>query len=456
MDILFVISKIDYGDQISLSYLASVAEDKGFNSHLCILDIHDIFEMMDRISPRVVAYSANVEGFNVLVEANKSIKNKYDFVSIMGGPQPTFRPDLFLESSVDVFCVGEGELVLGDFLEAIKNGSSFDDIDNLITKRRINPVRQLISDLDDIPFPNRDLTIKNSFLKDVSKKSFYTTRGCPFACSYCCNNYYRELYKGKGKAVRRFSVDRIIGEMKAVKEKYKMDFIKIGDDLFASKADDWLREFTDRYSKEIDLPFNCYLRLDMISDELLTLLKRAGCHSVHLSVDSCSKRIREEVFNRKWREVDIEENLKLIHSYGIKTWVNFMLAAPGSTLEDDLESIELCRKAGVTYAAYSTTIPIQHTMLFDYCVEKGIIDSDYDGEVGDALQKSPLNSFSEREKTIRYNIFLLGPIASKLPYPLYKCILFIIKHAPSNRLFGKIHDRYLDYSRINKIFKLKV
>ena len=57
---------------------------------------------------------------------------------------------------------------------------------------------------------------------------------------------FHEMYKGKGKFVRRFSVDRVIEEMKEVKSKYKMDFVRIGDDLFAIKVDDWLEEFAEK------------------------------------------------------------------------------------------------------------------------------------------------------------------------------------------------------------------
>jgi len=331
MNVLFVIGRIDYGDHISLSYLSSIAKKGGFNTSLCILDTDDIFEKMEEIHPSIVAYSANIETYNKLIEANKSIKNKYEFISIMGGPHPTFRPDLFPESSMDVFCIGEGELPFGEFLDVVKHNNSFDNIDNLITKNGYKEVRPLINNLDNLPEADRDLTINNSYLKRVSKKSFYTTRGCPFTCSYCCNSYYKRLYRGKGRAIRRFSVDRIIKEMLQVKEKYKMDFVKIGDDLFASKVDGWLREFSNRYSKEIGIPFNCYLRLDLINDEMLELLKKAGCYSVHLSIDSCSKHVREKVLNRKWKDINFEKVIKKIHSYGIKTWVNFMLAAPEST-----------------------------------------------------------------------------------------------------------------------------
>lgn len=56
-----------------------------------------------------------------------------------------------------------------------------------------------------------------------------------------------------------------------------MDFVKFGDDLFAAKTDDWMEEFVEKYSKRIGIPFNCFLRFDTVEDELLKLLKKAGC-----------------------------------------------------------------------------------------------------------------------------------------------------------------------------------
>ena len=123
--------------------------------------------------------------------------------------------------------------------------------------------------------------------------------------AYCHNDYYKKLYKGKGKVVRRFSTGRIIEEIKSIRDNYKVDFIKFGDDLFAARVDNWLKEFLKKYHEEINLPFNCYLRLDMVDDELLSLLSNAGCYSVHLSIDSCSSYVREKILNRKWKKVNI-------------------------------------------------------------------------------------------------------------------------------------------------------
>ena len=454
MKILFVIKRIDYGDHIAISYLSSIAKELGHSTFLCIMDNKDIYKTVEDIKPNIIAYSANAVGYDQMVEANSRLKEKYSFISIMGGPQPTFNQDLFLSSSMDVFCIGEGDIAFRDFLIKIENSESFDDIPNLITKNRINPVRNLIEDLGELPIPDRSLTLENSFLKGTSKKTFYTSRGCPFSCSYCCNNIYNNMYRGKGKIVRRFPVDYVIKEMKQVLNKYTMDFVKIGDDIFAYKADKWLEEFTEKYSKEIGLPFNCYLRLDMVDDKLLSLLKRAGCHSVLLSVDSCSNYIREKILNRKWKDINIEENIKLIHKYKIKTWVNFMLAAPESTIKNELESIYLGHKTNVTYTAYSITTPMRGTDIFTYSVDNGYLDINFDGYKNSSFDYSPLSCFSKKHKNIINNIYCLGPIVAKLPFPLFQIGIFIIKHVNTKKFFYKIRKWYLNYNRENILFKI--
>jgi len=351
--------------------------------------------------------------------------------------------------------VGEGELAFEEFLLCVEQGRSFDDVPNLITANKRNDVRPLIGDIDDLPFPDRDITLTGTFLRDTPKKTFYATRGCPFSCSYCCNNYYKKLYQGKGRIVRRFSVERVIREIEFVRDRYRMDFVKFGDDLFAMKADDWLVEFAREYSRRIGVPFNCYLRLDRVDADLLGLLREAGCYSVHLSVDSTSEFIREKVLGRRMRKIDVVETLKLIHSFGINTWVNYMLAAPESTLADDLRTIAVNKKANVTYPAYSTTVPMKGTALYDYCLDHDLIDPDSSTNgLSGCSDVSTLRGWSIRERQIRFNIFLLGAIIAKLPRPLDWLATQMIKVVPPNRLFVKLRQRYYQYSIENRIFNL--
>ena len=456
MKVLFVVHDLDFGDHIAIAYLSAIAKGLNYQTFFCSLDQQNLAVTVGELKPDVVAYSVNVIGFKKTVVAHKEALENYRFVSIMGGPHPTFSPETFSESGMDAYCVGEGEYAFRDFLGKVEQNASFDHIENLITKNRINPIRPLIANLDELSPADRDLVISNSFLKNTAKKTFYVSRGCPFNCAYCCNNYYRKLYRGKGLTIRRFSVETVLKEIEDVRSKYRMDFVKFGDDCFAYKVDDWFKEFSEKYSKRIGLPFNCYLRLDTVDDNMLGLLKKAGCFSVHLSVDSTSRHVRENVLKRRMQNEDITERLKKIKEYKINTWVNYMLAAPESKLEDDFETIKLSKEAGVTYPSYTTVVPMEKTELYDYCVERNLFDpSNYTADMSGLAKRSVLSCFSKKEKAIRYNIFLLGALAAKLPYPLDGFILFLIKTVSPNKFFRKIYDVVFNYYIKNKIFKLR-
>jgi len=453
MRILFCIFELTYDDYISVAYLSAIAKKRGHSTFFC--ELNDFENKLKEIHPDLVAYSLNIYGFKQIIEQHKKFKKKYNFKSIGGGPQVTTSPESFSETGIDVYCMGEGELAWDDYLDKLENNLPYDNIANLITPVAINPVRPWIKNLDDIPFPDRDLVLSNSFLKNTSKKTFYATRGCPFSCNYCVNNHYNKLYKGKGKIIRRFSPSRVIKEIEYVKSKYRTDFVKFGDDVFALKVDDWLIEFSKLYKKHINIPFNCYLRFDNISHELLKLLKECGCHSVKISVDSSSEYIRETILGRKMKKINIVDNLLLIHSFGIKTWVNFMLAVPESTLEDDLESLNIARKGKATYAAFSTTAPVKGTVLYDYSLSNNLINNSYVADMADCYEKSPFKCFTEKERNIRYNIYLLGSITAKLPTPLRQLAILIIKNIKPNKLFEKLQLIYETYARRNLIYKLK-
>lgn len=455
MRVLFCIHQLDYADHIAVAYLSAIAKRRGHETALVVLTDADLAQTVACWQPGVVAFSANITGYAQMVEANALARRQGRYVAIMGGPHPTFSPETFAQSGMDAFCVGEGELAFADFLERVEAGQAFDDVANLVTAKGRNEVRPLITDLDGLPFPDRDLTLAQSYLSATPKKTFYATRGCPYKCAYCCNNFYNELYRGKGPVVRRFGVERLMREIEYVKTRYRMDFVKFGDDLFAARADPWLEEFAAQYKKRVGTPFNCYLRLDLVAEPLLRLLKEAGCYSVHLSIDSSSEDIRERILGRGGRKVDYVEKLKMIHAFGINTWVNFMLAAPDSTLADDLASIAMSKAGKVTYPSFSTTVPMKGTKLYDYAAQHGLIDPDtHVGDMNGCSQRSSLTSISPREKDIRYNIYLLGALISKLPSPLDWLAVKMIHLVPPNRFFSWLRQKFYIYSIENRIFRL--
>ena len=169
--VIFVIDTLGHADHIAIAYLSSVAKQRGYATYFCLLSGSDLQTMVLDIKPDIVAYSANVVSFKNIVEHHKRAIAVHKFISILGGPQATFLPGSFKESGMDAYCVGEGEEAFGEFLDRVKAGQPFDDVLNLVTHKGANTVRPLISNLDTLPMPDRDLVLSNSFLKNISKKN---------------------------------------------------------------------------------------------------------------------------------------------------------------------------------------------------------------------------------------------------------------------------------------------
>ncbi len=448
MKVLFALHDLGFADHISIAHLSAIAKRAGHQTYFTMLD--GLQGAVKELEPDVVAYSVNILGYKRAVEANARAWHQHRFVSIMGGAHPTFSPETFAQSGIDAYCVGEGDYAFRDFLANIND---FGGVDNLITRVSKNQIRPLICNLDDLPPADRDLILSNSFLKNSAKKTFYATRGCPFNCSYCCNDYYHNLYKGQAR-MRRFSVERIIKEIEDVRSKYRMDFVKFGDDCLTIKADDWLREFAFKYSRRIGLPFNCYLRVDTIDDKMLGLLRQAGCHSVNLSVDSTNPDIRENVLHRRMRAENVVERLRTVKEYDINTFVNYMLAVPESTLQDDLDTINQAREAQITWVNYTTAVPMTGTALYNYCEERELLPSMYEGDMGGCMERSELSCFTEKEKNIRFNIFLLGDWIAKLPSLLGKVAIFLMHYIPPNGIFRTFNAYRYRWYMEHKIFEV--
>ena len=124
-------------------------------------------------------------------------------------------------------------------------------------------------------------------------------------------------------------------------------------------------------------------------------------------------------------------------------------------MADDLSTITLNSKGKVTYASYSTTVPLKGTALYEYSLERGLIDPEsHTNDMAGCTDISTLRGWSQREKEIRYNIFLVGAIIAKLPFPFGWLATQVIKVVPPNRLFVKLRQTYYRYSIENRIFNL--
>lgn len=456
MKVLFIVKTVDFIDPLGIAELSARAKLTGHETFLGISMREDIFSKIQKIRPDVIAYSAITGEHKYYFTLNEIIKSRFkDIFTIIGGPHPTFYPECIKDSTFDAICVGEGDEAFPELLSALDEKKDVSQIKNIFTKTSNGVLRNLIQDLDNRPFPDRDLFFKNTELGKFPLKIFMTSRGCPYPCTYCFNKPLLRMYANKGKFMRRQSVDRTIEEILIIRRNYPLEFIKFEDDIFVLRADEWLEEFSRRYKKEVGIPFNCLLRPDVVDEDIVRLLKEAGCVSISMSIDSGNPYLREAVLKRYMSNEQIIKAFKLADSYGINTFSNLILGIPGAKIENEMEGIDLNIKSKVDYADFSILMPYPKTEIGEYCVEKKIFDMDVNNYELSILSRSPLNCFSEKEKDIQKNMSMLGSLAVASSF-LRPLILRLLIYLPPNQFYVLINFITRAYLLQKKIFRVKL
>lgn len=413
--IVFVIDKIGFSEICTIPTLSSLAKKEGHQVELIDFSANPRKAYKSIISgkPDIVCYSVCSNETARYLEINSILKSKARFFSLFGGPHPTFFPDFIKEDGVDAICRGEGDISFPLFLrsfgkEQMYNTGNFyfkGSKDKIVS----NELCTLVHDLDELPFPDRDIIYSKSyFMKKNPVKTFFAGRGCPFNCTYCFNHSFNEMYKGKGNIVRIKSIDYFLNEIKEVKSRYPLSFLKFHDDIFGID-EGWFSEFADRYPKEIGLPFFSYVRPNMVTERYASLLKKAGCHSVCLAIECGNERIRNQVLNRNLTDKQIREACNILNGFGLKIYSLNMIGLPGESEKDVLDTIELNRQVGAAFSDASIFQPYPGTRINNYCKEKGYLSEN--AKVFGGQYSSTVLNF---EEDFKEKIYLLQRLFSML------------------------------------------
>ena len=234
MKILFYYKE---AEQIGIEYLSAVLKKAGHETDLIFdcgssnkfgmvksnifaktQNIKSMVEKAKKFNPNLIAFSSETDIYPDVKRMGYILKKEFQNVLIViGGRQATNLPDYVIkEKCFDILCRGEGEEAILELVDKLEKGKDITKIKNLWIKKNgkvyKNELRPLLQDLDKLPFPDRDLFYKYGVFR--SQLMIMGSRGCPHACSYCNNSYYMQLYKGKGKYIRRRGVKNIINEIK--------------------------------------------------------------------------------------------------------------------------------------------------------------------------------------------------------------------------------------------------
>lgn len=456
LKIAFVVDYLGIKEPLSIPVLSAVAKAKG-----CCVGLIEFganpkksYRQIHSFNPDIIAYSICSNEPHRYLEINSFFKKNIRFYSLFGGPHPTFYPSFIGEDGVDAICRGEGDASFANFLEYFGTEKIY-EISNFSFKSgdagRIisNPPANLIDDLDSLAYPDREIIYsKSKLLAQNPIKVFMAGRGCPYSCSYCFNHAYNSLYKGKGRIVRLKTVRYLLKEIKSVAEKYPLKFVKFHDDIFGIDKN-WLVEFSDRYPKEVGLPFLVYARPNIVTEEYCRLLKKAGCYSVSMAIECGNEQLRKAVLNREVTDEHIFLSYKLMHKFGIRIYSLNMIGLPGETEKEIFQTIRMNRYIKPEYSDSSIFQPYPRTQIADYCKKIGWLDKD--PAWYSSMYSHTILNISEELKNRIYVLHRLFPIL--IDYLKIEFLLdFIYRIKWFNNILDLINKLYYGFNLHRRIY----
>lgn len=450
-------AKTDMGlwPPLGISYIAAVLEKNGHETRIIDRGIintknHENIGIVDGITakilekerPRIIGISATTPLIPDAYETAKLVKRILpNCTVVIGGTHATILPEKTLEEcrEIDIAVKGEGELA---FLDLVQNkdlktmkGISYRKGEKIVT----NPEREPIQNLDELPFPARHLldmdfytSIHNIVIRGVIVKAthVFTMRGCPYKCAFCAGS------AAFGRKIRYNSVDYVIREIKHLISKYKIRGIYFAEDMFLSnkkRAVDLCNAMMkEGISKKI--VWCAQLRVNSIDEDILKLMKKAGCIQVEYGFESGSQKMLDIMK----KQTNVEQNYaaaRLTKKVGLRFLADIIVGIPGEQKEDFIKTEKLITETKPDVIGFNIFIPLPGSELFGMLQSKGMINPDWGKfNVDNTSGKSHFGEMGNKEFNDMYSKFrgdFIRPwtIRSYLKYNLAHHPLGLVKKA---------------------------
>jgi anaerobic magnesium-protoporphyrin IX monomethyl ester cyclase len=343
----------------------------------------------------VIGYSAMTDYMPMVRQIGQHFRKIFpDKIQLLGGVHSIQAPEYAIkEPYIDGICTGEGELPTLNFLMAVEEGKPYHETRGFHFRMpngevKINCAGDYV-DLDALPFvdlkagyialKDRIEPINEEHLKMFFGTTFWTdrSRGCPFKCAYCIHS---RLAEEKNNPVRWNSMEYFVAETRYVLDQYPwMNCIYFNDETFTVQSIDKMKEFSRVYRETIGLPYSTYVDPFSATPEKMDLMYEAGLNKLKMGVQSGSKRIMSEYFDRMPNYMKIVELTRHIgKKWGHKTSLpiyDLITGIPWATKEDMEENFRNVAKFGTPFFCQVFTLAhYPGSGLFQKAVEDKIVD----------------------------------------------------------------------------------
>jgi anaerobic magnesium-protoporphyrin IX monomethyl ester cyclase len=288
---------------------------------------------------------------------------------IYGGPDASTAPEKYLKRGYgDYVVIGEGERAAVELFKALDHGEipfevkglAFLNDESAIIR---TPARELERDLDSISLPARDL-IDNDRYKEVWRAdhgyaltSIMTTRGCPYGCFFCSE----KLVFGRRYTVR--SARNVALELAEIVQIYGYDRVWFADDIFPLRKERTIQICREILNRELNFSWSCLARADLVDEEALAEMKRAGCEMIFFGVESGSQQMLDKM-NRMMTIEQIVAGTTAAKKAGLKIHAFMMVGFPGENYESLRLTIDFLKELNPDEFSFTVAYPLPGTELF--------------------------------------------------------------------------------------------
>jgi radical SAM superfamily enzyme YgiQ (UPF0313 family) len=375
---------------IGLCSLAAYIREQGFETQL--LDAYNLgltpkaaLGQVLKFSPTHVGITAMSSNIGFAADFAALLKrSRPGIVTIIGGTHITSMPEETMERfpDFDIGVLGEGEETLKEILALPANTEQLDRVKGIIYRDKNGGLkktdtRPFIKDLDQLPYPAWDLLpdfphryrLTPTNFKRLPAASMVASRGCPYRCSFCDRSVF-------GNQCRFFSADYVIGMIEELREKYGIREICFYDDTFTVNRQR-LVHFCEYFIKnKKKLSWSCLGRVDFADQELLRLMKKAGCWLISYGIESASQEILD-LYRKKTTIQQIETAVKATKRAGIRTRGFFIIGGPLETTDTIKELEDLLKRISLDDIHLSFYTPIPGSELYKTVHQYGTFTNDW-------------------------------------------------------------------------------
>jgi radical SAM superfamily enzyme YgiQ (UPF0313 family) len=314
---------------------------------------------------------------------------------LMGGYGPTPEPEFFLKKSgCDVVCMGEGETTIVKLIDAIENKTPLKEVPGIAWlengKLQTTPRAPLIHDLDSLPWYPYELFDMNHYRMQRLPKNrpmdfcfpMMSARGCSFKCTFC----YR-----MDPGYRKRSAENLLDEVEMLHKDYGITYVNFEDDLLMSSIVHTEEVCAEFLKRNLPVKWACNGRLNYCSEELLQLMKDAGCVFINYGIESMDQKVLNNMKKGLRPEMivrGVEDTLKV----GISPGLNFIFGNKGDNRQTLKKMVDFLLKYD-DFAQKRTLKPVTPypgSPLYYDAIKMGLLDKDNPAE--DFYEKKHLNS----------------------------------------------------------------